>query len=525
MLNRFVSHAATGVGALQLASVFVLICACEEQLGAATLPPPESDAAAAGQSGSHVSSANAGAGGAGESGSHMPSAAGSESRANGSDAQAPAPSAAAAGRAGSGTSAAGAGAGGVGAAAGSAATTGAAGNGAATSGASGSFAFPSQDTVPNDDSFYRPPTLSGQPGDILRSRESPFVLDALAQVPEADVMVRQVLYQSTDALDKPMAVSGTILIPKAAWIEAGNRPLVSYAVGTRGLGDACAPSYTLAHAADYEGSVVRSLLDRGWAVAVTDYQASGTPGVHTYMAGRAEAHAVLDIARAAQRLDGSGLSKSTPVGLTGYSQGGGAAGWAAQLAPSYAPELNIKGAAIGGVPADLKATAEFLDGTTFVAFALMASLGLDAAYPELNLDSYLNDRGRDLVAVGEQTCLATLDGFATLLGETAETRLDDYVTTNPLGTPPWQARLAENKLGETNPSVPVFQYHAEADEIVPFDQAAELRRTWCSRGVDLTWEIIPFEHALGIALGPPLAIEWLADRFANLPTQSNCQAP
>lgn len=39
---------------------------------------------------------------------------------------------------------------------------------------------------------------------------------------------------------------------------------------------------------------------------------------------------------------------------SGYSGGGHAAGWAAQLANEYAPELNIIGAALGGVPADLK---------------------------------------------------------------------------------------------------------------------------------------------------------------------------
>jgi hypothetical protein len=112
-----------------------------------------------------------------------------------------------------------------------------------------------------------------------------------------------VLYQSTDALGEPIAVSGTVLIPTAPWTGPGGRPLVSYAVGTRGLGDACAPSYTLSHGVDYEGSIIMSLIDEGWAVAVTDYQGSGTPGLHTYMVGPAEGHAVLDMARAAPRND------------------------------------------------------------------------------------------------------------------------------------------------------------------------------------------------------------------------------
>ena len=51
---------------------------------------------------------------------------------------------------------------------------------------------------------------------------------------------------------------------------------------------------------------------------------------------------------------------------------------------------------LGGVPGDLAATAEFLDGSLAVAFALMAAIGLDAAYPELNLENYLNPRGQEL---------------------------------------------------------------------------------------------------------------------------------
>jgi hypothetical protein len=242
------------------------------------------------------------------------------------------------------------------------------------------------------------------------------------------------------------------------------------------------------------------------------------------MVGPAEGHAVLDMARAAQQLLGTELPKATPIGIMGYSQGGGSAGWAAELASSYAPELNVKGVAMGGVPGDLRATAEFLDGSPFVAFALMAALGLNAAYPELMLEMYLNDRGRELVMSGETACIASVDGVGTV-GGTTLSRLDDYVTMNPLQTPAWQARLMDVKLGQHKPSFPVFQYHAFLDEIVPFQQAADLRRTYCDKGVDVTWSVLPVEHALGITFGPPAAADWLAQRFAGTPTASNCKDP
>ncbi|WP_280295038.1 lipase family protein, partial [Nocardia abscessus] len=40
-----------------------------------------------------------------------------------------------------------------------------------------------------------------------------------------------------------------------------------------------------------------------------------------------------------------------PTVVTGFCGGAIASGWAAQLAPEYAPELNLVGAAFGGVPA------------------------------------------------------------------------------------------------------------------------------------------------------------------------------
>ncbi|EWC60842.1 Triacylglycerol lipase precursor [Actinokineospora spheciospongiae] len=79
----------------------------------------------------------------------------------------------------------------------------------------------------------------------------------------------------------------------------------------------------------------------------------------------------------------------------------------------------------------------------------------------MQLDSYLNDTGRkDLADAKQNACVVELLAnypFKTIAG---------YTTTNPLTDPTWQARLAQNKLGQNPPRVPVFQYHASTDEIV-----------------------------------------------------------
>ncbi len=379
---------------------------------------------------------------------------------------------------------------------------------------------------PTQDAFYTAAVdLSGANGSVVRSRTSTFTLDPAftSQVPGTKAW--QVVYRSTSATGAAMAVSGTVIVPTTPWVGIGSRPVVSYAVGTRGVGDACAPSYTLSQGADYEGAFISAALARGWAVAVSDYEGLGMPGTHTYVVGQSEGRAVLDMARAAQHLSGTGLSASSPVGIMGYSQGGGAAAWAAQLAPTYAPELNLKGVAAGGVPADLSEVADALDGTAFVSLALLASVGYDAAYPGLDLDQYLNDRGRDLMARAKTLCLVSFDGPKTLV-DAAFTHIDDYVTTNPLSTPAWQARLAENRLGASAPSVPVFQFHALFDEMVAYPQALQLRNDWCAAGGNVTWSTFPVaEHVLGMVQGATPAMDFLSARFAGVPTVGTCLLP
>lgn len=381
--------------------------------------------------------------------------------------------------------------------------------------------------TPDQDAFYTDPAdlSSTSPGDVLRSRSAKFTLDPVGRTPVPGVQSWQVLYRSQDAQGQPIATSGTVLVPSTPWIGLGRRPIVSYAVGTRGVGDKCAPSYTLSQGTDYEGAFIATALSKGWAVAVTDYQGLGTPGGHTYMVGPAQGRAVLDVARAAQRLPGTGLSSANPVGIMGYSQGGGAAGWAGQLAASYAPDLNVKGIAAGGVPGDLTSVADFLDGSVGVALALMAALGLDDAYPELDLESYLNGRGQELVQRARDLCLVSVDGVKELI-TTAFTHRSDYVTTDPLTTPAWQARLSESRLGNTRPSAPVFQYHALLDELVPYSQATQTRSRWCSRGANVTWSTIPLaEHATGLVQGAPLAYSFLENRFNGIPTLGTCWSP
>ncbi|MER5729643.1 lipase family protein [Streptomyces sp. NPDC002138] len=351
-----------------------------------------------------------------------------------------------------------------------------------------------------------------RPGDVVASAPSSF---HPRPGQPTNTKAWKIQYRSTTADGAPDVVSGTVVVPQDG--RVGPRPLVSYAVGTVGLDDSCAPSDHLPRGTSAEGTLIHQLTQRGWAVVVTDYEGLGTPGPHTYSVGPSAGHAVLDAARAAQRLPEAGLSASGPVGIMGYSQGGQASGWAAEMLGSYAPELQVKGAAAGGIPADLLKVADSDNGRAGSGVVFMLAAGQDAAFPELKLDSYLNPAGKTLVDYLRTHCAA----IDTTVGSFK--RISDMTTRDPLAQPDWQARLNQSKLGRTAPAAPVYQYHAAGDELIPYAVAQQLRTDWCAKGADVHWRAIAGRgHITGGTSGAAAAADWLADRFAGRPSDGNC---
>lgn len=353
---------------------------------------------------------------------------------------------------------------------------------------------------PAGDAFYTPPSPLplGRPGDVIRYRPValPRSLSARGYL---------VMYLSRTATGHADAVTGTVLVPLAP--GPGSVPIVGVGPGTQGLGDQCATSKSLARGLLFSDYYLDNLLGHGWAVAVTDYEGLGTPGDHTYAVGQSEGRALIDVVRAAQRLPAAGLSTSAKVGFYGYSQGGGAAAWAAQLQPGYAPDLKLTGVAAGGIPADLYVVARSLDGSVAAALLGYAASGLNAAYPGLKLDSYLTPYGQQVIAALRTSCADT--GLLPY----AFVHLSQLVTKDPLATAVWQRRLAENSLGRQAPGAPVFLWHGLADEVLPFSQADALQRAWRQLGAVVTWRPFVAEHVTG-AIGSLDAITFLATRLA-----------
>lgn len=354
--------------------------------------------------------------------------------------------------------------------------------------------------APSVDPFYAALPTSARPGTVLRSRrvEVPTRMPSLAW---------QLVYASTDTLGRPTAMSGTILMPEPTW--PGVVPaLVSYGVGVHGLTQDAAPSYLMATGTESETPLMEAALRRGWAVAVTDGEGLGMPGPHTYGAGRPAGHAMLDIARAATTVT-PGLSRATPVGVWGYSEGGRGAAWAAELAPTYAPDVRLVGVAAGGIPSDLYAVARAIDEGPFAGLNLAVLIGLTRAYERPDLLGILTDRGRRHARRAE-----SLDVVGLVLG-CRRPLATLTAREEPWDEPAWRALLERERAGQGAPDVPLYLYHADQDSIVPPRLMEDLARCYADRGVEVTAVAVEApDHLSGGHLGAEGAVAWLAQRFA-----------
>ncbi|GAA4610810.1 lipase family protein [Actinoallomurus liliacearum] len=386
----------------------------------------------------------------------------------------------------------------------------------------------------SDAAIYTPPAaVSAAPGTLLACEAV-----TLPKVPGSIPMKAwKVQYASTDLHGTPIAVSGTVAVPTAAWTRGGSRPVIGFNPGTLGLGLQCAFSKQLAGAYqdEYEGDQIAAILKAGYAVAATDGVGYLNGQTHTYVVGRNAGHALLDAVRTAFQVPGGGLSTGAKVGVWGYSEGGQASLWAAQLASSYAPELRVVGDAAGGVPGDLKITAAGLNGGPFAGFLLAAVLGLHTAYPSMPFDSLLNDAGRSAIQQGKTLCLVgtvTAFALANIKNYTKDALTLDqiYALSGPDGT--WSDLIDAQKLGvgvgpawsgaQYRIGFPVMQYRGLADEVIPAATEDGTHKAYCSAGVTTQWNTYAGDHLTADNQAINDVMSFFADRIAGWPTLGNC---
>src|SRR6202041_1902250 len=128
--------------------------------------------------------------------------------------------------------------------------------------------------------FYRAPSseVAGAPGTLIRQE----VIDGAP----LGATTYRVLYRSTGLDDKPILVSGVVIVPPGD-PPPGGRPIVAWAHPTSGVVSRCAPSLAIFLFEQIQG--LRSFVRDGYVVAATDYPGLGTAEPPPSLVGISEA--------------------------------------------------------------------------------------------------------------------------------------------------------------------------------------------------------------------------------------------
>lgn len=351
----------------------------------------------------------------------------------------------------------------------------------------------------------------------------------------------QVLFRSNDTNSDAQIGVATIVLPKAEWKGDGPRPLLASSYATDSLGLACQPSATLPKGippTPPNAVLDQRFLDDGYALVIPDHQGPKA----AYAAGRQAGHIVLDSIRAARSFVPPGTDEApledSKVAQLGFSGGAIAAGWAAQIQPTYAPELEdaFVGTSIGGVPADFGALMTTMDGYWGPAGIFRAAvLGVAREYPALY--RLLNPVGDVFAYTSRNACSEELHWQGAVPLPIDDLTLDHHV----LADPEVRRILVDNAMGPNPdrpkevPSQPMQVWQGDSDApIVPNTSIAiddywvptwavkRMVSKWCEAGVETQYQPVPGEHLMSSTSGIEPAYNWIDARVRDLPLEATC---
>ena len=396
----------------------------------------------------------------------------------------------------------------------------------------------------NYEEFYTPPSPlpPGQPGDLIRTEPSRLVLEPSGQLGAYVGTGTRIMYRSTDARGKPVAVTGTYIEPDVPWPGNGPRPLLAYATGPYGAGEQCAPSRLFNQGIHFsqgfdlmfhfEEGFFATLLARGFALVVTDGVGMGIHGPESpqFLNRVAAGTALIDAARAAKKLPGTSLEPDGPVAFWGFASGGQASLSAAELASTYGPELNIVGTFADAPLTEIVESIPGIDGNYLAVLFGYLLRGIIASYPETEqiIRDVLTPRGLQTLDWSGHTCVfqGGADYAFRHLQFWFNTDLNALVSNDP-----FKSLLAAQRVGNIKPKGPVYISHNRWDPLLPYHAARKTAADWCAMGADVqfwTNEEPPLFNKLDINSLVPLYVDgersmaWLADRFNGVPTTPNC---
>ena len=360
--------------------------------------------------------------------------------------------------------------------------------------------------------FYRAPpsAVAGAPGTLVRQ-------EMIDGAPLGATTYR-VLYRSTGLDNKPILVSGVVIVPTGD-PPPGGRPIVAWAHPTSGIVPRCAPSLAIFLFQQIQG--LRSFVRDGYVVAATDYPGLGTEGPHPYLVGVSEARAVIDSVRVAAGLPGAGGGKKFVV--WGHSQGGHAALFTGIIAKAYAPELDLLGVAAAAPATDLATLMnediDSVGGKNITAMTLWSWQRVFGA----NMDKVVDRRALPAINQLAKECIE--GPFDIQTRQRTEQPLEQYflTTKHPSDVEPWHRLLVANSPGALPAGIPVFLAQGTDDVIIHPDVTRAYANQLCKAGSKLQLLSMPnIGHGRAAQASTQDMLEWTSGRFAGAPAPDDC---
>lgn len=400
-------------------------------------------------------------------------------------------------------------------------------------------------TPPSLDPFYKytgsTPLSSIAPGTALKSRTVPYKIVGLA-VP---LKTTQILYRSTGQLGQPTTNVTSVVQPL---IQLDKTKVVSYQSIYDSLNPEDEPSYAISGNVSLTGIIpgIETLLFSpflldGYTVVISDTEGQKA----NFAAGREYGYNTIDSIRAAFKTSSVGLPSKAKVSMIGYSGGAIATEWAAELAPTYAPDVNSKlvGAAMGGVLVSPAHNLHYVDGTTIWAgVEPMALIGAARAF-NIDLQPYLSAKGVEVYnALKNASIINVLGQYSGLTW--AQMAKPEYAqpesvpvyvnAVNQLimgtgGRPTIPLMIGQGANGELE-GTPGTGPYGKGDGVMIAGDVRTLARQYCAKGTKVHYtEYANLSHIPGALAWLPAAISWVKDRHTALDqllklAPSNCSS-
>ena len=391
---------------------------------------------------------------------------------------------------------------------------------------------------PKNDPFYSytgaTPLASIAPGTVLDTRSVRYHLLGFPTL----LKTTQLLYRSTSQTNKPTVNVTSVIEPL---FQFDKTMVVSYQSAYDSLNPDDEPSYAISGGlrlggivAHVEAAVLGPFLAEGYTVIVPDTEGQQA----NFAAGPEYGMNTLDSIRAA--FNASTIPSGARVAMLGYSGGAIATEWAAELAPTYASDVNDRliGAAMGGVLVDPAHNLHYVEGTDYWAGVMaMALVGISRAFG-INLTPYLSTKGLNIFHQVENASIIDVLGHQPYRNLTWKKMVKpEHPTPESL---PLYVQCANALIMGTGgtPTIPLFIGQGAdgrlegtpndkpgigaGDGVMIAGDVRTLARNYCAKGTTVYYrQYDALSHIWSVALWLPQAIAWINARFAGLPAPDN----